>query len=98
MTDMKRTMQDENHIELLQAIARLDTRESVIETKIDELVRRVGVQNGRVADAEAAIKKLLSTDDINKGRSIGISTVWKIVVTILTIIIGILSYMAVMHP
>lgn len=55
------------HLEIMQAIGKLDVRLSVQETKIDELVRRVGIQNGRVADGEAAIKKLMEDKDYMKG-------------------------------
>ena len=89
---------DDQHIELMQSFAKLEVRLAIIETKVDNLNTKVAIQNGRVADAEVAIKKLMSTDDINKGKSIGINNTWKIIFTILTIVIGILSYMAIIHP
>ena len=60
--------------------------------------KRLDTLNGKVAEHE----RRLNGDDLmhaeEKGERKGISTVWKIVVTIMSIVIGILSYMAVIHP
>lgn len=58
---------DPNHIQIMKALGSLDTRLSVIETKQDDLIRRVGIQNGRVADSEAAIKKLVGEENYQRG-------------------------------
>jgi hypothetical protein len=62
----------ERHIELLTAIASLSARMGVVETQVTDISRRVGIQNGRVADSEAAIKKILLSDSYKDGERDGI--------------------------
>lgn len=70
--------------------------------KLDYLTREVKeLKEGiiaRVVDLEKRVRNLEDDGNLRRGDRIGISTVWKIVVTIMTIVIGVLSYIALIHP
>jgi len=77
---------DKKHIELLNAIGNLSVRMGVLETQTTEISRRIGIQNGRVADSEAAIKKILLgeryEEGVNEGKTISAGRL----VTVLTLV------------
>ena len=77
--------ENEKHLQIMAAIAKLDVRLSVVETKLDGLNVKVGIQNGRVAEAEAAIKKITGIDDYNRGAT----HTWKYIVGIILAIAAI---------
>ena len=89
------TLATSPHIEIVSALGKLDVRLSVMETKQDELIRRVGIQNGRVADSEAAIAKIVKSDSYKEGAAAGIKMSGGLIATIITIlaaIAGVIAY------
>jgi hypothetical protein len=91
---MKRLTDDQKHLELLTAINGLGIRISILETQGAELNRRVGIQNGRVADSEAAIKKILLSDSYKDGVDKGVNLSRGRVYAFLTLLVAILGVLA----
>jgi hypothetical protein len=76
------------HIEIITAIGKIDTRLSVMEFKQDDLIKKVAIQNGRVADSEAAIKKILKSDTYEDGKKAGMKTIWISFIAVISFTIG----------
>ncbi len=70
-----------------------------ISTKLTDLITQVReLKDGvlqRMAELEVRVRTLEDNQNISKGDAKGISNVWKVVVTILTLAIAVLSYYAI---
>jgi len=75
--------ENEKHLQIMAAIAKLDVRMSVVETKLDGLNTKVAIQNGRVSDSEAAIRKILNMDNYKDGYNKATAKTWKYIVGII---------------
>jgi hypothetical protein len=84
-------MSQDQHLEIMSAVARIETRIAVVETKTDELVRRVGIQNGRVADSEIKIAKIKESMAGDAGEKKGISVSWARFLTVVGLVSTILG-------
>lgn len=51
-------MNVDQHQEIMEKLGVIDTRTSVVETKVDDLRVKVGIQNGRVTESEKQINAL----------------------------------------
>jgi hypothetical protein len=65
-----------------------------IDSGIEAVNKRLDISNGRLSKHDDIITKLASDENYQRGRVSGISTFWKIVVTVLTLIIAILAIAA----
>jgi len=79
---------EQRHFELLSAIGGVNERVAIVETEVKELTRRVGIQNGRVADSEGAIRKILKTDTYEDGKKAGMKKIWISLIAVISFAIG----------
>lgn len=83
-TSMKK---NEDHLEIMLKLGLLEAGQN-------ELIRRVGIQNGRVADTETHLASLDVALATMKGERKGITVSWKFLLAIVTIAISIWGVLA----